>query len=305
MKVISAVISGPTTLRDLFTLHQPPRHRQHRRRPAALRAIAALGSATALFGSTVTWGSELPLWELGAGAGTLRLPHYRGSDQVHHWLLPIPFLVYRGHIFRADREGTRAVLLDTERVEIDLSLEGSAPTRSADNRARSGMPDLAATLQFGPKLNLALGHGEAWKLELRLPVRAAFAADARPRSLGWTFAPVLNFDLRLQGWNVGLSGGPQVAGRRFNGYFYDVAPADATAQRPAYAARSGFGGWDLTASASRRIGDWWLAAYARHESVAAATFRSSPLVRQGSNVSAGLALSRVFLVSDERVTERP
>ena len=32
-----------------------------------------------------------PLWELGLGAGALLLPHYRGSDQAHNWLLPVPY----------------------------------------------------------------------------------------------------------------------------------------------------------------------------------------------------------------------
>ena len=48
--------------------------------------------------------ADQPLWELGIGAGWLHLPHYRGSDQSRDWLLPIPYFVYRGEFFRADRE---------------------------------------------------------------------------------------------------------------------------------------------------------------------------------------------------------
>ena len=258
----------------------------------------------ALLAAAPVAAADLPLWELGLGAGTLRLPHYRGSDQHHQWLLPVPYVVYRGDILRSDRQGTRAVLLDTERVDLDISIDGSAPTRSSDNRTRTGMPDLAATLQIGPKLNIVLGRGEDWKFDLRLPLRAVVVAETRPRTVGWTFSPILNLDLRWRGWNLGFSGGPQAASRGYNAYFYDVAPADVTAVRPAYAAGGGRAGWGATASASRRVGPWWLAGYVRHESLAGAGFRGSPLVKQNSNLSFGLALSRAFLVSDARVAER-
>ena len=37
-----------------------------------------------------------PLWELGLGVAALRLPDYRGSDQSSTYLLPLPYVVYRG-----------------------------------------------------------------------------------------------------------------------------------------------------------------------------------------------------------------
>ena len=66
--------------------------------------------ALCILGATLSSSApaDQPLWELGMGAGGLRLPHYRGSDQSHDLLLPVPFAVYRGEIFRATREGARA-----------------------------------------------------------------------------------------------------------------------------------------------------------------------------------------------------
>lgn len=249
--------------------------------------------------------ADKPLWELGIGAGALRLPHYRGSDQAHGWLLPVPYGVYRGEILRADRDGARAVLLDSDRVDVDLSAAITAPTRSSDDRARSGMPDLDPTVQIGPNLNLTLARRPGLKLELRLPVRAVFSVRSRPQGLGWTASPVLNLDLDgVQGWNLGLQGGPMAATRRYHAYFYDVAAAYATAARPAYSARGGASGWHVTAAASRRLADWWIGAFVRADSLAGATFDASPLVRQRSNLSYGLAASWVFAVSGERVAER-
>jgi outer membrane scaffolding protein for murein synthesis (MipA/OmpV family) len=245
--------------------------------------------------------ADLPLWELGLGAAALQVPHYRGSDQSHSWLLPVPYLVYRGSIFKSDREGTRAVLLDTERIDVDLSLAASPPAHQGGNRARADMPDLAALLEFGPRVNWRLGKGAGWKLDLRVPLRAVYTIGSHPQALGWTSTPVLNLDLETQGWNVGLQAGPLLGTRRLHAYFYDVAPAYATATRPAYAAAGGYAGYSLTASASRRLGDWWLAAFVRSDSLVGAAFEGSPLVRQRQNTSVGVAASWIFKVSDARL----
>jgi MipA family protein len=186
-----------------------------------------------------------PLWELGIGVAGVQLPHYRGSDQQHRYALPVPYLVYRGDILRATREGARAVLLEGSRFDFDVSVSGSAPTKSEDNRARTGMADLAPTLEVGPNLNVTLARGAGYKLDLRLPTRAVFAIDDGAQDIGFTASPVLNADWQLAGWNLGLQGGPVYGTRRYHAHFYDVGPADVTATRPAYSARGGFGGWGV------------------------------------------------------------
>lgn len=262
--------------------------------------LVALGAALALSAQ-----AEQPLWELGLGMGALRLPHYRGSDQAHDWLLPVPYVVYRGQILRANREGARAVLLDADRFDFDLGLSASAPTRSSDNLARSGMPDLPATLEFGPNFNLRLAQGALWKLDFRLPVQAVTSMQSHPQHLGWTARPVINLDLHWQGWNLGAQAGPVWASRRHNEHFYGVDAAYATPARAAYAATEGRGGWRATLAATRRLGALWLGGYVRTDSVAGAVFESSPLVRQRRQTGFGFALSWVFAVSDERVAREP
>jgi hypothetical protein len=53
---------------------------------------------------------ELPLWEAGVGVAGLSIPDYRGSDERHGYLLPLPYLVYRGDILRMDRKGMYGLL---------------------------------------------------------------------------------------------------------------------------------------------------------------------------------------------------
>ena len=93
---------------------------------------------------------DLPLWEVGGGATYLRVPDYRGSEDVRNYVLPIPWFVYRGEIFRADRDGARARLFDSERVKVNLSVSGSVPVDSDRNRAREGMEDLSPLFRDRP-----------------------------------------------------------------------------------------------------------------------------------------------------------
>lgn len=245
-----------------------------------------------------------PLWEIGLGVGGLRLPHYRGSDQSHFWVLPVPYVVYRGEIFKADRNGARALLLDTDRLEVDLSASASAPTRSRDNHARAGMTDLAPTVEIGPNLNWTVARGEHWKLDLRVPVRAAFTVGSDARHAGWISTPNVNLDVAdWRGWNLGLLAGPVYGDRRLHGYFYGVSAADATATRPAYQARGGYAGATLTGALSRRDGARWIGLFAKFDTLAGAAFDASPLLRQRRQASFGVAVSWVFAASTRVVDE--
>jgi len=244
-----------------------------------------------------------PLWEVGMGAGVLRLPHYRGSDQAHTWLLPVPYIVYRGQIFKADRDGARAVLYESNRLDFDLSAGASAPTRSKDNQARRGMPDLPPTVELGPNLNFTIARDTDWKLDLRAPVRAALSVKRDPRLVGVIATPNLNLDLRNVGggWNLGLQTALVFADRRFNAHFYDVPVEHATAWRPAYASKGGFGGVQAIAALSRRSGPMWTGAFIKFDSLGGAAFADSPLVRQRQQWSAGVAVSWVFAASSRTV----
>ena len=265
---------------------------------AAVLAAAALPGLA----PTPAAAADKPLWELGVGIGGLRLPHYRGSDQSHTRVLPLPYVVYRGEVFKADRGGARAVLLKTDRVDFDLSIAASPPTNSRDNRARAGMDSLSPTVEIGPNLNYTLARGAAWKVDLRVPLRAAVTVSSHPRSIGWVAAPNVTLDLRLDdGWQLGLLAGPEYASRRFNGYYYDVPAAQATAARPAYEAPGGAAGGRLLAALSRRHDNGFAGVFVRYDTVRGAVFENSPLVRRRDNLSFGVAFSWVLAASGRRV----
>ncbi len=270
--------------------------------PLGEAVASASSEATSAGASRSAASRSAPLWELGVGGTALHLAHYRGSDQSQNWLLPLPYFVYRGDIIKADREGARAMLLHGERFQVDLSVSGSAPTRSGDNLARAGMPSLKPTVEVGPNLNLYLLHGADWRFLARAPVRAAFTLQNSPRHVGWSASPYLTLEWRQGPWDIGWRAGTQWGDRALHGYVYDVDPSYATPARAAYRAKAGFGGWQSTLGASRRVGDsLWVGVFARADSVRGAAFESSPLVRQSSHLSGGIAISWIFARSQRMV----
>jgi outer membrane protein len=228
-------------------------------------------------------------------------PDYRGANERTNLLLPFPFLVYRGDVLKVDRDGIRGLFLKSDAVELDLSGGASVPVDSDKNQARQGMPDLDGTVEIGPTVDITLSRAPDGRssLKLHLPVRAVIATDfTHAKGAGFVFQPKLNLDVHrvvpLQGWRAGVSVGPLFADHRYHDYYYSVDPAFATPQRPAYAARGGYGGTQLTLSTSRRFPRFWVGAFARYDWLEGAVFANSPLVRQDRAFSAGIAVAWVF-----------
>ncbi|MEP6559039.1 MAG: MipA/OmpV family protein [Burkholderiales bacterium] len=248
-----------------------------------------------------------PLWELGLGVGAVSFPDYRGSKNQGTYVLPTPYFVYRGELFRADRNGMRGILFDTDRVKLNLSLAASLPIKSDDSGARSGMPNLKSTVELGPSLEFSLwrSQNERTRLDLRLPVRAAFTVERSPRYVGLIASPNLNLDildpLGARGWNLGLLAGPLFANERQHAYFYGVDPQYANAARPEYRTHGGYSGAHFITALSKRFDRYWVGAFVRYDTLHGAAFAASPLVQQRHSWAGGVAFSWVFAESGQRV----
>lgn len=262
-------------------------------RSAWLVAVLILATAPGLRAES------LPLWEAGAGLSVLTLPDYRGADEGRAYVLPVPYLVYRGEFLKADRRGVRGELFESERVELDLSAGASPPVDSRRNRARRGMPDLRPSVELGPSMEIALWRNrrDSTRVDLRVPARAGVTLESSPRFVGWNVSPRLNLDIDSvggSGWNLGLLAGPIYADRRAHAYFYSVQPEFALADRPAYQASGGYGGVQTLVAVSRRFPRLWVGGFARWDSLRGAVFADSPLVRRQHYFAAGLAVSWIL-----------
>jgi len=266
-------------------------------------ALAALSFAP-INGSA----EDRPLWEAGAGVAVISFPTYRGSDQRKSYLLPAPYIVYRGEVLQISHESVRGLFLKSDHAELDVSMNGSVPVKSNGNQARDGMPDLDPTLEIGPSLNLFLIHSDAKKinLDLRLPVRTVIASDfPRAKQVGWLFQPQLNVDVAdlggVEGLKLGLAAGPLFGDRRYHQYFYGVAPEFATAARPAYNAHGGYAGSQFVGAVSKRFPTYWVGGFMKWDTLNSAAFADSPLVKTKQYFTAGFAISWIFAESKTMV----
>lgn len=253
-------------------------------------------------------GSELqPRWELGLGAGAISFPPWPGSSHRNEFVAPAPYVVYRGERFLADRSGLRALLFDSDRLSLRLSLQASPPPDDDEDAARKGMDGLDPVAEFGPELRWRLWQAGARDLQLtaRLPVRSAWSVSSNGiDAIGYVATPALALDLHHNGWKFGLGAGPVFGSADYHDYFYGVAPRDATATRPAWNADGGFGGTQLVSTLTRRKGRLWAGVYLRANWLAGAEFEDSPLLRSRTAVTGGVAVTWVFARSKQLVESR-
>ncbi|MDW7709664.1 MAG: MipA/OmpV family protein [Deferrisomatales bacterium] len=277
------------------------------------RISCLVGLLLAVSSTNIGRSEELPLWEMGLGAAALSLPDYRGSDQQRLYVLPLPYLVYRGDLLRMDSEGITGLLFRSERVRLKLSGEATMPTKSDKNRARRGMPDLDLTFQVGPALEICLARDTQSEREVlfRLPVRAVIATDLSTwKAIGFVVNPQLTLALRNIGPGAGLdlrgTAGTYFASERYHDYYYEVAPEHAIPDsRPAYDARGGYSGAFLMLTTTKRFRHMWLGSFVSYDNLAGAVFEDSPLMRTRHVWMAGLGLSWVFAESKKLVQAQP
>lgn len=266
--------------------------------------MRALILFTLLFGLTSTLTArELPLWEVGVGLGAMQFPDYRGADQSQRYLLPFPAVVYRGERLKVDDKGLRGLLFDSERVIVDISLDGAVPVDSSQNGAREDMPDLDATFEVGPSLKFMLYDDDRHEVRLNLPWRLVYSTDFRQlQSHGHLLHPHLSYD-RRRDWNMGLSLGPLYASHAYHDYYYSVSASDATPERPAYQADGGYSGMRYTFSMSKRFKRVWLGGFVRYDDLRGARFEDSPLLRRDNSWMGGVTAIWFFHQSSRRVSD--
>lgn len=254
---------------------------------------------------------QRPLWEFGLFNAAARLPHYRGSDEYKWYVLPLPYIIYRGDIIRANREGIRGIFYDSEYFETSISLYGNPPV-SSDNKAREGMSDLDAIFEIGPGIKwFVFGRHPMDSLYLRLALRAAY-------SLGFDHGVNISYQGLRSGINLiyfnqsffekyglsyGLNAGIDFSNSQLHSYFYDVGHEDVRPGRPYYKSDSGYSGFSLAGTLQKKLtNSLSLGFYTRWDNISGAVYDDSPLVKRDNNFIFGTALTWKIAESKKMVS---
>ncbi len=252
---------------------------------------------------------EKPLWEFVLFNGAAAIPHYRGSDEHSWYVVPLPYLIYRGEFLRINREGLRGVFLDTEHFETSISLSGAPPVD--DNDAREGMPDLDAMFEVGPALKWhPFGRDPKNSLYFRLASRAAFSADVDDgpdvsyEGLKYSLNFICENNSLFEEYDLGFgfNAGVDFSNSELHGYFYDVPTKYVRPERPFHEADGGYSGFSIAASLSKKLNDRFsLGFYSRWDNLSGAVYEDSPLVKKDDNFTVGAALVWKIMESKTKV----
>jgi MipA family protein len=258
-------------------------------------AIACFYGPAESRGESVAGPEKLPLYEYGLVGVAAQIPHYIGSDESNFYAFPLPYIIYRGEILQANRDGVRTIFWHTKKFELDISLSGNPP--ASDNKAREGMADLDGIVEIGPALNYYFyDFGERDAFLLQANVRAAFAIGfedgvdiAREGYVSDLSLIYKNSHLfSSQQIRFHLSTGVRFGDASMHEYFYGVSPKDIAPDRRQYEANGGYGGFQVSGSIVKELTpDYSISGYARWNNIDGAVFEDSPLVRTHNNLMVG------------------
>ena len=140
----------------------------------------ALGTAEAVAIVDLSAGPRREsLFEAGLFFGGGYVPDYPGSDHNQARYLPLPYVLYRGSVIRADeRDGVRARMVLAERLHLELSVSGSFPEGKVGGGSNSRNSIVcirsAATVAVGGWKSVAISSWES-----RLPSPAGSIGTPR------------------------------------------------------------------------------------------------------------------------------
>lgn len=257
-----------------------------------------------------------PLWELGIGGFAAAGPDYPASGNYSANGLPLPLIIYRGDIFRlGDDALARVVPIETPDFSFGVSLDGSFAASGDDNALRDGLPELDALFEIGPEIVLAgpsvdLGLQVPAQVTFKLQARAVYAIDFEDFDAtyeGYVIKPLAQLDAPAAfgpGSFASASIGPVFASEAVHDYFYEVDPAFARPDRPAFDADAGYLGAEISLAAGYEVNDrvsvFGGLRLALHEGAAN---DDSPLFEDEIGVSAFLGVSYAIFQSQRVVPQ--
>lgn len=230
----------------------------------------------------------------------LHRPDYLGADEESFYILPFPSVIFRGEILKADDDGIQGLFFRSDRWELDISGGGSLPVNSEDNSAREGMEDLDPAFELGPSITYKFTRKSPHKVTAEFKTRALISVgDSGMHYEGWVANPELRWEFQQRpGLRWGTSLEALYGSADYHGFFHNVAPEFATADRPVYEADAGYGGTALAGFVRwQPAPNWNLYSALTYHHLDKVSFDDGPLFRQKYGIYLSFALSRTLIKS--------
>jgi hypothetical protein len=247
-----------------------------------------------------------PLWEFGLAAYGRYGPAYPASEDSQLDVIPLPYPIFRGKILRMGDDTDKPVrthLFRRDRIKLDLDFGINFPANSNDIKVRTGMPDLDVLLEMGPELEFQFAPEPfGGKMFLALQARGAASVDGlNPDWRGAVYSAEFKFARPFQASEFILKLTPEWASEDYMDFFYGVASAYATPERPGYQAGSGYLGTRLSLTLRHAITRQFdIVGGLRFGFYQGSANANSPLFTQDTTVGAMVALVWKFWASERR-----
>lgn len=220
--------------------------------------------------------------EFGLGPIVIRSQDYRGSDQYHNHILPIPYFSYTTKTTEAESSFLRQLLFAFSIFEVKLGISAGLSVDSSKNDARSGMPNLDYTFELGPLFVMNFYKGKNLHFNLNTSARRTFYTNLENRlgvygTYGVSYL-LLSYEYESFYWETtaALTWGS----KGFHDYYYQVEKRFATADRPEYESRAGYSGWHWTSLVKFKLWQLRFLSFVRMDDLKNVAFHESPLFKR-------------------------
>lgn len=247
-----------------------------------------------IFGSMM-FAKEKSTLSYGLGVGFISAPEYIGSSKRKNMTLPFPYIEYKSDKINIDRNKVFNDYFKHDDYKIELSMTGLLPVTSK-NSARQDMPDLDATIEFGPNFIYHVFKKDEKFLNLEVPVRTVFSVDSG------TFdyqGYVANINLHYQEYlikniKLDITTGFVWGDESYHNFYYEVDQKYETVSREEYHSKSGYGGWQNSVGLTKKDDKFWYGAFVKYYNLTHVAYNQSPLVEKNSAFFYGFAVSYLF-----------
>jgi outer membrane scaffolding protein for murein synthesis (MipA/OmpV family) len=236
--------------------------------------------------------------ELGIGVASLVYPDYIGSKSYQTLPLVFPYIEYYTPYLSIDKNGINQKLFKNKNIKLDISVSGSLPSNSEDNKLRKGMDDLNFTFELGPKLSYMFYDKKKIKIFFDLATRAVFETNLKMLDTqGFVATSEFRIEIDpIKDLEITIRSGARFADAKFHDYYYGVDRKFVTNTRDYYKASGGYSGYKNKIGATYKHNSWWYGAYVSYYNIKGSVYENSPLIETKSACFGGFSLAYIFYV---------